>query len=505
MTVPVLLLALAACRPPSQPAPDPGVDSGVDTAAPDPGVDSGVDTAAPESWAMPVLDFGRGLTYIADDSERATAYDAFVPLVDVAEAAVGSDQLAELTARDPSLTTFSYQLDLTGCQHVDCGGSMPVDTRWDALSESHFLHFSEATRLHFYALDDSDLGAIDVPGCGSEVESTAACRAQTYVWGDRRFLLAVGDPALRDTMASWLLAATDPTVRGVFLDEHSHQLTEAMKFGVQAVIESGGAIREYDGLRPGDPALDTAWSADVAGALAAYREALAAQQRFLLVNVATYYTAADAQAQAQAAGGVTVEGLWRPDAFDGTSRFFGVVTALRTLVQAGGRADLYGVLGYTGPSGYTAGAYADPVSRYRMWRLGASLLVRASSADTGVAYFNPTLDIDFLGDALAWRDEWLPAYTVDLGAPLDEPALHEGASYTASDGTTCSVAWVERHFARGQVLVRAKDAWNCGDWDAVVDVPLDAPMVPLRPDGSYGEAVTVVPLHNGEAWVLAAP
>lgn len=503
-----LLALLLACRPPADtrvlpPQRDSG-DTAADT-APDSGSDTASDTAAPPSMALPVLDFGRGLAYIADDAEQAAAYDAFVPLVDVAEAAVGSDQVAALSARDPSLTTFSYQLDLTGCQHVDCGGTMPADTRWDALSEAHFLHVSEPTRLHLYALDHSDLGVVDIPGCAADVEATAACRAQTYVWGDRRYLLAVGDPALRATMAGWLLAATDDTVRGVFLDEHSHQLSEAMKFGSQAVVESGGAIREYGGLRPGDPALDAAWSADVAGALAGYREALAAQQRFLLVNLATYYTAADAQAQAAAAGGVTTEGLWRPDAFDGTPRFFDVVTALRVLVQSGGRADLYGVLGYTGPSGYTAGGYADAASRYRMWRLGASLLVRAAAADRGVAYLDPTFNIDFGGDALAWRDEWLPAYTADLGAPTGEPALQDGGAYTASDGTSCSYAWVARTFERGQVLVRARDAWNCGDWDAAAEVALDTPMRPLLPDGSLGAPVSSVTLHNAEAWVLVAP
>lgn len=491
-------LALGGCHAPSDAPSDtaPGSDSASDT-----GRDS--DSGPAPSFALPVLDFGRGLAYIADADQRAAAYDAFAPLVDVAEASIGSDQLAALTQRNPDVATFSYQLDLSGCLHVECGGSMPLDTRWDALSEEHFLHVSEDTRLHFYGLDRSDLGVVDVPGCPPDQALTPACRAQTYVWGDRRYLLAVGDPALRATVSDWLVGVTDDTVRGVFLDEHSHQLAEAMKFGSQAVVESGGGLREYGGLRPGDAALDAAWSADVAGALATYRDALDVRGGFLLVNLATYYTAADAQAQVAAAGGVTVEGLWRPDAFDGTGRFFDVVGALRGLVRDGGRADLYGVLGYTGPSGYTAGGYADAASRYRMWRLAASLLVRASEGDPGVAYLNPTFDIDFAGDALAWTAEWLPAYGVDLGAPLGEPELHDGGTYTSTDGVTCAADWVSRRFARGQVLVRARDAWNCPDWDAALDVPLDAPLRPLLPDGSYGAEVTSVTLRNAEAWVLA--
>ena len=237
MPLPALPLILLACAP-SDP-PDAARDSAGDSGDSGDSADSG-DTAPPPSSRLPVLDFGRNLTWITDDADQAAAYDAFAARVDVAEASLGSSQLTELQARNPAITTFNYQLDLTGCFHEQCGGSTPLDTTWDTLPESFFLHFSEPTRLRFKALDGSDLGAVDLAGCAEGTAPTAACRARTFIWGDTRYMLAVGDEALRDWMAARLLATTDDTVRGVFLDEHSHLFADAMKFGGQATVESGG-------------------------------------------------------------------------------------------------------------------------------------------------------------------------------------------------------------------------------------------------------------------------
>ncbi len=506
MPFPALPLILLACAPSDPPdaARDSAADSG-DSGDSGDSADSG-DTAPPPSSRLPVLDFGRNLTWITDDADQAAAYDAFAARVDVAEASLGSSQLTELQARNPAITTFNYQLDLTGCFHEQCGGSTPLDTTWDTLPESYFLHFSEPTRLRFKALDGSDLGAVDLAGCAEGTEPTAACRARTFIWGDTRYLLAVGDAPLRDWMAARLLATTDDTVRGVFLDEHSHLFADAMKFGGQATVESGGGLREYGGRRPDDSTLSTDWNADVVGSLSHYRETLAAEGRYLLVNVATYYSKADAQAQARAAGGVTTEGLWRPDAFDGTDRFLEVVDAIRQLSAEGGRADLYGTLYYTGPSSYSAGGYADAASRYRMWRLAATHLARADADDTGVVYLNPTLGIR-TDDALAWLDEWLPAYSVDLGFPVDAPSVMVRDSYASSGGVDCPAVVLTRAFTHGRVLVRAKDAWNCNDWDDVsaIDVALDAPMALLQPDGTWGAPTSTVRIRSGEAWILGEP
>ena len=513
LRVPGALLLLAACTSSAPTKSDRA--AGSDTAARHDTSDTAgihdsattgdsADTAAPpRSSRLPILDFGRDLAWIADPAARARAYDRFAPLVDVAEASRGSSQLTELLARNQALVTFGYQLDLTACFHQECGGSMPLDTSLDALPERYFLHVSEPTRLRFRSLDGRDLGTVDIPACPEGAEPTLACRARTFVWGDTRYLLAVGDDELRAWMAARLLATTDDTVRGVFLDEHSHLFADAMKFGAQAIVEAGGGLREYGGRRPDDASLATDWNADVVGALATYRAAFDAEDRFLLVNVATYFAREASQAQALAAGGVTTEGLWRPDAFDGTDRFLEVVEAVRRLAAEGGRADLYGTLRYTGPSGYTAGGYADAAPRYRMWRLAASHLARASEDDPGVVYLNPTLALGVDGDPLA---EWLPAYTVDLGFPVDAPSVALRTTYTASNGASCSAVVLQRTFTGGTVLVRAKDAWNCNDWDEVsaVEVLLATPMSPLAPDGSWGETTRSVRIRNGEAWILGA-
>ena len=225
------------------------------------------------------------------------------------------------------------------------------------------------------------------------------------------------------------------------------------------------------------------------------------------MNLATYYARPDAQAQAVAAGGVTTEGLWRPDAFDGTERFLAVVEAVRQLAAEGGRADLYGTLHYTGPSSYTAGGYADPAARYRMWRLAATHLARADADDAGVVYLDPTLGIRFDGDPLAWMEEWIQAYTVDLGVPVDAPSVLLRDAYTSSGGVSCPAVVLTRAYTYGRVLVRAKDAWNCNDWDdlGAVDVTLDAPMAPLAPDGTWGTPTSRVRIRNGEAWILGEP
>jgi hypothetical protein len=479
--------------------------SGVAADSAGPGADSGgnADSGEPaRDHRMPVLDFGRGLAYIADPAQQAAAYDAFAPLVDVAEAARGSAQLAELVARAPGLVTFGYQLDLTACAHESCGPAMPLSTEFDTWPESAFLHFSEDTTVRFTGLDGSTVATQTIRGCTDSGALRADCRAQAFVWGDARTLFAVGDSAYRSAMAARLLGTTDDTVRGVFLDEHAPFLGDAIKLGVQTHLEQGGGLVEYDGRRPGDPSLDVDWNADVAGALAAFHGAFEAQDRFLLVNLATYALRDDALAQAAAAGGVTVEGLWRPDAFDGTERFLAGVGALRGLVRDGARVDLYGTLGYTGPAGYTPGGYADAATRYRMWRFAASMLVMAAPADVGTAYFNPTLDVDFQGDPLAWRGEWLDAFAVDLGAPTGEAALVADGRYTSSAGVDCPAWVVGRSFERGHVLVRARDAWNCSDWDAALSVTLPGAYRVLQPDGSAGARVTSLEVRNAEAFVL---
>ncbi len=470
----------------------------------DAAVEAAVDAPSPR---LPTLDFGRSLQYIPDATRRAAAYDAFARRVDLAEASLASPQLDALTSRNPAIAAFDYMLDLTACFHQQCGASLPLDTTWSTLPETSFLHFAEATTLHFYALDGHDLGTVDIPGCAAPAPATAACRARTFVWGDSRYLFATGDAAFRTWMAARLLATTGGAVRGVFLDEHAHRFNDAMKFGSQSRVERGGALREYAGAHPGDAALDTAWNADVVGALAQYRTAFAAQGRFVMPNLATYFTAPEAQAQALAAGGVSVEGLWRPDAFDGTDRFFDVVRAVRAVAAAGGVVDLYGTLGYTGPSGYGAGGYADAPTRYRMWRLAASFLAQPDAGDRGTVYFDPTLAIDFGGDPLAWVATWLPAYATSLGVPLAAPDVASRTTYTSTTGVACTAVVLRRTFARGTVLVRAKDAWNCPDWDGagIVTVTLPHALRPLQPDGTAGPATDTVRIRNAEAWILLEP
>jgi hypothetical protein len=453
---------------------------------------------------LPTLDFGRGLSYIADPAMRAAAYDAFASRVDVAEAGRDSSQLAALRARNPRIVAFDYQLDLTACFHVGCGASTPLDGTWNTLPESYFLHFAEDTTLRFRTLGGGDAGTVTIPGCPEGTPVTATCRARTFVWGDTRFLFAVGDATLRAFMAARLLAATSDAVRGVFLDEHSHSFSEAMKFGTQSAVMAGGALREYSGLRPGDRALDDAWNADVVGALARYREVFAPMGRFLLPNLSAYITAPASQMQARAAGGVSVEGMWTPDAWDGTDRFFAVLQVLREIAHDGGTVDLYGALGGVGPDAYTAGGYPDAVTRYRMWRLAASHLAQPDGGARGTVYFNPALDIDFAGDPLRWTQQWLPAYEVGLGAPLGPPEVASRTTYTSSRGVLCSAVVLRRAFAHGTVLVRAKDAWNCTDWDdtGAVTIALSTPQRVLQGDGTWGEPVSSVRVRNAEAWIL---
>lgn len=65
----------------------------------------------------------------------------------------------------------------------------------------------------------------------------------------------------------------------------------------------------------------------------------------------------------------------------------------------------------------------------------------------------------------------------------------------------CSAVVLRRAFAHGTVLVRAKDAWNCTDWDdtGAVTVGLATPLRPLLRDGTYGAPVSSVRVRNAEA------
>jgi hypothetical protein len=139
-----------------------------------------------------------------------------------------------------------------------------------------------------------------------------------------------------------------------------------------------------------------------------------------------------------------------------------------------------------------------------MWRLAASHLAQPDGGARGTVYFNPALDIDFAGDPLRWTQQWLPAYEVGLGAPLGPPEVASRTTYTSSRGVLCSAVVLRRAFAHGTVLVRAKDAWNCTDWDntGAVTIALSTPQRVLQGDGTWGEPVSSVRVRNAEAWIL---
>lgn len=398
-------------------------------------------------------------------------------------------------AKNPTIELFSYQIDMTAFTSDNFSG----------VPEDAFLHFSEPTALTFYTLNRSQIiGSASIPGCPEGTPISPSCRAQTQIVDNRRFVLNPQSQAFRTWQAGKLLGPLNyyghsvDTSQIVWIDEHSPGFSWALSFGWQAVVQSGGGIREFSGRRPGDEGLES----DYSGAVVNWLTFLAARAdqagKKVLVNANTVALHPLLLPQITAIRGMSTESKHRPDGFAGSAEYQQHLNLVNTLTTAGGRVDLQGSWCYTGPAGYTAGNYATPAARYRMWRLASYYQFKEPVGSAGKVHFNVAFCSDERPTINQWTQdqaEWLLAYQVDVGKPLGATTLYQ-------QGTAgCSYQILGRSYSKALILVRPQDSSACtnfGDSTAAT-VTFSAPVQLLKEDGTLSAHVTSATVRNAEA------
>ena len=398
-------------------------------------------------------------------------------------------------AHNPTVELFSYQIDMTAFTSDNFSG-VPEDV---------FLHFSEPTVLTIYTIDRSRIiGSASIPGCPEGTPIAAGCRVQTQIWDNRRFVLNPQSSNFRTWQAGKLLGSLNlfgypiDTSRIVWIDEHAPGFSWSLSFGWQAVVQSGGGVREFSGRRPGDIGFESDYSSAAANWLTFLATQADQAGKKVLVNANAEALHPWLQPQITAIHGMSTESKHRPDGFAGPAEYLQHINLVNTLTAAGGRIDLHGRWCYTGPAGYTAGNYTTSAARYRMWRLASYYQFKEPVGSAGMVHFNtgfcsderPTIDQSAQDQA-----EWLLAYQVDVGRPL-------GATILYQQGTAgCLYQIFGRSYSNALILVRPQDSSTCtgyGDTTAAT-VTFPAPVQLLKENGTLSTPVTSATLRNAEA------
>ncbi len=158
-----------------------------------------------------IQDFGRALPYITDRHIQDLTHQWFTAHVDAAEEHGNAEALRK---QNTTMELFHYQLDLSTCQHQNCGWGNPQEDL--SIPEDYFLHFSENTQLRFMALDGKEVTTV-ISGCPSPQPIHKSCRVQVFVWGDSRWVFNTRHPGFRDWKAGELLRlAKDRKVNAIF-------------------------------------------------------------------------------------------------------------------------------------------------------------------------------------------------------------------------------------------------------------------------------------------------
>lgn len=441
---------------------------------------------------MDVLAFTRGLNYRVPAGVERTAVEAW--LADHLDVNEGDPGIRD---HDPDVEIFRYDLDLTA--QIDGHAAPPDD-------EAAYLHFAEETVIQYRDLSGNNLGdPVTFSGSPSDGPPTPESRLRLYMWDSYRWAFDPADATFRDWQSRRLIDNMGLEYDGVFLDEHSPGFRRGLYMNQNRVL-SGGAVREFDGLRPSEAnlpgknynELDRRYSEIVVDWLTSLRSALDCADKFMLINPAQYYWIDLSEDEWTAAGGVTLELVHTP--FDWSAAGFGQYAAqVRRGLDAGVRLDLNGRTCPDPPAGYVSETYADPIDRYRMWRLAAYYYVRGEPDAPGRAYFDPS----FCGrneSLLDYESEWIAAYESEVGDPLDDGAV------VASGRAGCSGDYriYRRDYTYATVLVRPQDAYGCEAWgpESAVDVELGEPMRQLHADGTLGAPQTTATLCNSEAVIL---
>lgn len=455
-----------------------------------------VQAPAPQSPHWPHINvFSYARSLFLNETLSPSAYEWYTSHLDAVEVQGNGPTLR---AKNPTIDLFSYQIDMTAFTSHDFSG----------VSEDVFLHFSEPTVLTFYTLDRSRItGSVSIPGCPEGTAIAPRCRVQTQIWDDRRFVMNPQSSAFRTWQAGKLLGSLNfygyqiDTSRTVWIDEHSPGFSWALSFGWQAVVKSGGGVREFSGRRPGDIGLESDYSNAVANWLTFLATQAEQVGKKVLVNANDAALDQWLLPQINAIHGMSTEDKHRPDGFAGPAEYQQHINLVNSLMAAGGRVDLHGRWCYTGPAGYTAGNYTTSAARYRMWRLASYYQFKEPAGSAGMVHFNVGFCSDERPTTDQWRQdqaEWLLAYQVDVGKPLGETTLYQ-------KGTAgCTYQIFGRSYSKALILVRPQDSSTCtsfGDSTAAT-VTFSTPVQLLKEDGTLSARVTSATVRNAEAIIV---
>jgi hypothetical protein len=424
-----------------------------------------------------ISDFGRGY-YWSSEPTKDMDRQWLAAHVDLIEGKTARDPYVEaMRTCNPTLAVFQYRLD-----HYDF-----VNDQSRALPESRVLHVSAPTTVQLKGRD-----------AGKERLTIAAGhRFEFLVWNDRYFAFNLKDPATRRWNIERLMEDLDG-LQGLFLDAHGPEFSTVIGIANgQTKIVSGGGIVEYDGRAPTDPLLTQEYQKDMVTWLAELAASAKAKGKFILLNQASYMLDPLAKQQQLAANGTGTEFMHQPLAWAGWYQYAEYLAFTRQLLSAGAVIDAEGHWCYTGNLDR---------DRWNVWRLAAYYQIKEAAESSGKVYFNLSLCSNSNLHPSGDPPEWLPAYQVDVGQPVNETTLfQEGkAGIATSDGRQCDYKIYGREYTNGLVLVRPKDFWDCMDFGdgAAVTVRLPSPMRLLRANGTVEEPTTTLRLRNAEAAIV---
>ncbi len=477
-------------------------------------------------WAhINIADNGRAVKYLPYGTVRNAGYEWYARHVDMTEVAMDDavrDYQEDLEsniekALNPTMKTYGYTNDIEICQHLGCEYSYGPNAAEASLPEDQYLHFSEDTQVSFRNKDGVIEGTVNITGCPEPDPITSACRMQVFRWYDSRWVPNLKNTDWQTWKADQLIyqmthngdaEATD--IDGLFLDEHGPGASLGWAIGLDTIIDSGGGVREYGGLRPKNyndqsfSQLDEEYNADVVTWLTYLRSRLDAVNKFALINTAEYFMGDYAFAQNLAAGGAFTELLHSVVSFkQSATQYQEYIDKVHQMTTNGGILELTNTPCVYEPDGFGASNYATARDRYQMWDLASYYMVRELPSESGRAYFDPNLCITLSNpNPLDFEDQWLPAYEIDVGTPQDYATVIQTGPQACSGSTPYSI--FKRQYSNATILVRPRGGFACSDYSdaTAASVTLDAPMVILQADGTHSGAVSTVSLNNGDAVIL---
>jgi hypothetical protein len=390
--------------------------------------------------------------YASQNDQRAV-YAFLGPRID----AVMSGPRDQWKGIDPTILYFPYALQF----------SVPVPGQKGAHDDPASGYFSDMQSWY------QSHGNYDIENAflhrGGHDE---AHRVQLKIWDSMRYVVNPSDSGLRAYQVDRLSRVAQGQ-DGVFLDEFGGGMSGASKpsdeFATPAeymTAETQLISQVHDAIKP----------------------------RFLLINIAEYWTPADS-ALVVAAGGAHLE---RAN-FPFTDRLPSRWTQIDHLLAQNVYTEFVTLWTYTDwvraktfPS-FQGGMYSSPLERGQLVQL-ASYYMAVPKDPQRYSYDQQNM----------WNVRpdtvWMPALEADVGHPRE--ARHVIAS--GVDAAAQKYSIYARDFDNAYILIRPQLDWRKQTYadSTGIAVPLPAPMRPLHRDGTLGDPVSSVTLRNVEAAIL---